>query len=109
MKTLLKTLDPIRMFSSLKRLQEEMKNDPKCFVRLALIYNKRTLMGVLLYIWPVVALKGLLAVVSNSTPMHANDSYGRTPLHAACGIESLEVVQTLIQHHADVNATANAQ
>ena len=116
METLLRTLGPVEVFSSMKKLQEEMENDPgeeviKALCEIGVDLEQKDDYGqTALYL----ALRGSYRFHANSrivkillehgASVHAKDSHGRTPLLEACKYGNLEVVQMLIQYHADVNA-----
>ena len=129
MKTLLKTVGPIRIFASLEKLQEKMTNDPLeeivkllCEIGVDLHQkdyrsNGRTALHLVCHgtkgtnngsVPKVHANPRIVEILlEHGAFVHAKDSNGDTPLHIACGRGNLEVVQTLLQHHADVNASAD--
>ena len=43
-------------------------------------------------------------LLEHGASVHAKDDFGHTPLQDACESGNLEIVQTLIQHNADVDA-----
>ena len=124
MKTLLRFLGPVRVFSSLKKLQEEMEHDPgeevvralceigvdleqkydngQTALYLACRGNKVTNFGsVLKFIDNPRIVKILL---EHGASVHAKDGFGYTPLHEACWIGNFNVMQTVIKHEVNVHA-----
>ena len=124
MKTLLKTVGPIRMFLSLEELQEKMKNDPQveivkmlCEIGVDLLQkdsNGRTALHMVCRgtkgtnngIVPKFHANARIVdiLLEHGASVNAKDRYGNTPLHVACFRGHLDVVQTLIEHHGDVHA-----
>ena len=124
MKTLLETVGPIKMFSSMEQLQENMENDPQVKIvkmlcetdvdlhqkdlngstalHMACRGTKGTSSGSVLKFHANPRIVDIL--LEHGASVHAKDMHGHTPLHKACGSGNSDVVKTLIQHHADVHA-----
>ena len=129
MKTLLYTVGPIKMFPSLEKLQEEMKNDPqveivKILCEIGVDLHQKDDFGETALHMVCRGSKGthngyrtkfhanpriVAILLEHGASVDAKDDFGHTPLHDACASGNLEVVQTLIQHNADVHATHEDQ